>query len=268
MRQSDIDRELESFYSAGSEGARLESSSPAGVAEFLRVQTLVRAQLAVLGVSSPLRILDVGGATGIHSEWLAADGHQVTLIDPVVSQVEVARRVGTFDARVGDARSLPFDDGEFDAILLFGPLYHLYSREDRIGALREARRAVRPDGVVMSAGISRVAVVVYRMIHNVWSDDDDLLSVMKQGKPRRIDGFPAAHFHTCDELESELREAGLDRVLSEGIEGFGEGVEVLEGRDESVTEAMLVLAERLAAVPGAKDTSNHLMAWGRRPAAG
>lgn len=107
MRQSDIDRELESFYSAGSEGARLESSSPAGVAEFLRVQTLVRAQLAALGALSPLWILDVGGATGIHSEWLAADGHQVTLIDPVVSQVEVARRVGTFDARVGDARSLP-----------------------------------------------------------------------------------------------------------------------------------------------------------------
>lgn len=56
--------------------------------------------------------------------------------------------------------------------------------------------------------------------------------------------------------------------MSEGIEGFGEGVEVLEGRDESVTEAMLVLAERLAAVPGAKDTSNHLMAWGRRLQAG
>jgi hypothetical protein len=40
-------------------------------------------------------------------------------------------------------------------VLLLGPLYHLADRDDRVQALREARRIVRTDGAVYAAAISR-----------------------------------------------------------------------------------------------------------------
>jgi len=58
---------------------------------------------------------------------------------------------------VGDARRLAWDDDSVEAVLLLGPLYHLTSRDDRLQALREAYRIVRPGGVLAAAAISRFA---------------------------------------------------------------------------------------------------------------
>jgi SAM-dependent methyltransferase len=52
---------------------------------------------------------------------------------------------------VRDARDLDLDDASVDAVLLLGPLYHLRRRADRIRALTEARRVVRPGGPVFAA---------------------------------------------------------------------------------------------------------------------
>lgn len=260
MQQRDIDHRVQSYYSEHwVEADRLVTFSPAGAVEFLRVQELVRARLA-----PGSRVLDVGGATGVHARWLAEDGHDVTLLDPVAVQVEAAARIGTFPAVVGDARTLPFEDATFDVALLFGPLYHLIGRDDRVLALREASRVVRPDGLVMASGIGRLAAVAYRLTSPAGGGSNEgLLELVREGRLGEVPvGFPGVHFHTSAELEAELADAGLVDVASEGIEGFAVGAEYLDGEDAEVSAAMLVLARRLAAVPGAKDTSGHLMAWG------
>jgi SAM-dependent methyltransferase len=58
---------------------------------------------------------------------------------------------------VSDARDLDLGDASVDAVLLLGPLYHLRRRADRVRALSEARRVVRPGGPVFAAAISRWA---------------------------------------------------------------------------------------------------------------
>jgi SAM-dependent methyltransferase len=88
-------------------------------------------------------VLDVGGGTGVHAEWLAAEGYDVELVDPVPLHVEEAAKLPGVIARQGDARALPVPDGQADAVLLLGPLYHLPERADRLRALSEARRAAR-----------------------------------------------------------------------------------------------------------------------------
>lgn len=119
------------------EAVRLTTRSAQGRLEHARTQELVR-ELVPPGS----RVLDIGGATGIHALPLAADGYDVHLIDPVAAQIEAARAQGIRAAAVGDARDLPFGDAEFDAALLLGPLYHLAAPSDRLRALTEARRAV------------------------------------------------------------------------------------------------------------------------------
>lgn len=115
------------------ESTRL-TRSPHGRLEYLRVQEIVRRTLP-----THARVLDVGGATGVHAEWLARDGHQVHVVDPVPEHVEEAARIPCVTASVGDARHLREEAGSQDVVLLFGPLYHLTEPADRRRALRAAR---------------------------------------------------------------------------------------------------------------------------------
>ena len=67
------------------------------------------------------------------------------------------RRPGLPSVALADARRLPFTDGSADAVLLLGTLCHLVERIDRVTALREAARVLRPGGTVVAAAISRWA---------------------------------------------------------------------------------------------------------------
>src|SRR5439155_980541 len=120
----------------------------------LRTQEVLRRHLG----EPPLEILDVGGASGVHARWLAADGHRVHVLDSVPKHVEQAAAIGAgVTAELGDARSLAAEDATYDVVLLFGPLYHLTEADHRRRALEEARRVVRPGGLVCCAAISRFA---------------------------------------------------------------------------------------------------------------
>jgi len=145
---------LHRFYADVDEDPRLRRGL--GRLELVRVQEIVRRHLPR---PRDLDVLDVGGATGVHAEWLLADGHRVHLVDLMPRHVERALdRLGDrrrFSAEVGDARELARHDASADVVLLLGPLYHLTDAADRIRAWREARRVVRPGGVVVGMAISR-----------------------------------------------------------------------------------------------------------------
>jgi SAM-dependent methyltransferase len=113
---------------------------------------------------APAVVLDVGGGPGGHACWLAARGYEVHLIDVTPLHVELARQASARQpqaplagAEVGDARVLARGPETADAVVLMGPLYHLTDRADRVQALREARRVLRPGGVLLAAAISRFA---------------------------------------------------------------------------------------------------------------
>ena len=42
-----------------------------------------------------------------------------------------------------------FSDNQYDITLLLGPLYHLYTIEDKHQALKEAIRVTKPGGVIL-----------------------------------------------------------------------------------------------------------------------
>ncbi|MFF4192957.1 class I SAM-dependent methyltransferase [Nonomuraea sp. NPDC001831] len=120
---------------------------------------------------------------------------------------------GAGAARPGrDARRLPVPDGGADAVLLLGPLYNLADRADRLRALGEARRAVRPGGVVAAATINRYAAVLDTVNLGTYLEErqrEAARAAAADGvmlSPRR--GF-TAYFHHPDEVAAEFAEAGL-----------------------------------------------------------
>ncbi|MFQ5554664.1 MAG: methyltransferase domain-containing protein [Acidimicrobiia bacterium] len=125
--------------------------------ELVRTKEILRRHLP----DRALTILDVGGSTGVHAEWLLQDGHRVHLVEPIRSHVgrsmKNLARWERFSAEEGDARDLRRRDGSCDVVLLLGPLYHLTDRLDRLLAWREARRVVKPGGLAFGAAITRFA---------------------------------------------------------------------------------------------------------------
>ncbi len=113
-----MDPEVRAFYVDGfREDERLRLRAH-GVLERVRTQELLARFLPL----PPAAVLDVGGGTGVHAEWLAQRGYAVHLIDPVEEHVAVAGELPGVVAAVGDARWLPQEDDSQDAVLLLGPL--------------------------------------------------------------------------------------------------------------------------------------------------
>ncbi|RJQ80734.1 class I SAM-dependent methyltransferase [Pseudonocardiaceae bacterium YIM PH 21723] len=206
---------VEQYTDGLGEGTRLVRT-PHGRLEFVRTQELVRRVMP-----AGARVLDVGGATGVHAEWLAWDGHSVHVIDVVPGHVDAARELPGVTAEVGDARDLPIPDDSVDVVLLFGPLYHLVDPLDRVRVLAEARRVLVAGGLLICAGISRYLSAMETGSDGTLSADlaASVDAVIRTGTYDGHVGFMSAHFHTAGELQTELEAAGLSDVAVYGIEG-------------------------------------------------
>ena len=156
MGPLELDPKILAFYQDRyEEDARL-TRTPHGQLELARTQQLLRRHLP----APPALVADIGGGTGVHARWLAAEGYSVHLVDPVPKHVERAGRMAGITTTVGDARSLDLSDASTDATLLLGPLYHLIEASERAQALKESVRVTRPGGLVVAAAISRYAGVL------------------------------------------------------------------------------------------------------------
>ncbi|MES1147202.1 MAG: class I SAM-dependent methyltransferase [bacterium] len=196
--------------------------------EFRRTLDIVKRYLP----SRPATILDLGGGTGLYTFRLANEGHVVDLIDAMPNHIETARvnphadKVRRID--VGDARKLDYEPACFDAALLMGPLYHLIDFEDRLTALKEVRRVLKPGGVVFAAAISKYASLLDGYFGGLIEDpvfqeivDQDLLDGQHRNPGNHPHYFTTAKFHTPTELAHELTTAGFGSVMTKGVEGFG-----------------------------------------------
>lgn len=261
-----MDPEIAAYYDSGVERDRLAEGYSR--IELERTKELLGRYLP----APPARVLDVGGGPGTYAELLAEQGYDVRLVDgsPLHVRQALERAAGRFTAVEGDARRLAEEDASYDAVLLLGPLYHLTERDDRLAALREARRVLRPAGVVAAAAISRFASVLDGL-HGGYLRDPRFWPIVERdlesGQHRSPeDGgttfFTTAYFHRPEELAAEVEEAGfaLDGVF--GVEGPG-WLLVDRWDDAGAREDILLTARALEREPAVVGTSSHLLAVAR-----
>lgn len=113
---------------------------------------------AALGApTGAARLLDVGGGTGNYALALAASGWRPVVIDRNRAMVDVAAHKG-LPVGQSDAAALPVATGSVDAVVLISMLHHV---PDWGSALAEARRVVRPGGVVAAMVYAREHLYVH-----------------------------------------------------------------------------------------------------------
>jgi SAM-dependent methyltransferase len=261
-------------YAAGSERDRLTRG--AGRLEALRTRELLQRWLP----PAPALVLDVGGGPGRYALGLAEAGYDVRLTDPVPLHVAQARADSAaaprplVSADEGDARELPFDDGSADAVLLLGPLYHLPDRADRLRALAEAVRVLRPGGVAVVAAISRWASTADGIVAGYLRDPrfadlvaDDVATGVHRNPDGRPGWFTTAYFHRPEELADEVAGAGLHPdgpVAVEGLAWLAPDVDALLD-EPGLRDRVLDAIRRTEREPALLGASAHLLVAGRKP---
>jgi SAM-dependent methyltransferase len=233
------------------------SATARGRLEYERTLCLLRRLLP----SAPARVLDIGGGTGIYAKRLAAAGYDVHLVDLTPAHVDAARSAG-LSAAVGDARDLAEPDGAADVVLLLGPLYHLTELADRGVALAEARRTLRPRGLVAVATISRYAALLSFGARGELTPDR--LALARPGLHSGVHdprlSFTTAYFHTPDEIRAELIAAGFRDVAAYAIEG---PLWPVVDRDPGAYDSAVAAARETETDQALLPVSQHLLTIGR-----
>ena len=246
-----------------------------GKLEVARSQEIISRHLPL----PPAVILDVGGGPGGYSCWLAFMGYEVHLVDLVPLHLELALRASSAQGgtpvagfTLEDARALPWGGATADAVLLMGPLYHLPRREDRLQALREARRVLKVGGVLLAVGTSRFCPLLDGLVRGLL-DDPALERIVQQdladGQHRNNtdqDYWTTAYLHLPDELGQGIEEAGLSHEGTVAVQGpvwmLGDFEE--QWRDPGRRRRLLDAVRALEREHSLLGSINHFMAVARK----
>lgn len=198
---------LEQYYNKFHEDHRLTTRH--GLVEFTTTMHFIHECInnnKTCKENQKIKIADIGAGTGRYSIALSKENYDVTAVELVKHNLEVLRskheNVKTWQ---GDARDLHFlDDGTFDITLLFGPLYHLHGKENKIKALSEAKRITKKGGIILVAYVmNEYSVISYCFREHKWAEvaqkggvtsdfhlvctDDDLYDYVRLNDVERID---------------------------------------------------------------------------------
>lgn len=173
------------------------------------------------------RILEIGAGTGRYSHTLARRGYAVDAVELVEHNIDVFRQNTMPEENVtvtqGNALDLSvFPDESYDITLLLGPLYHLYTKEDKMCALNEAIRVTKQGGVIFAAyvisdgclldeGFLRGNINVQEYVKTGLLDPETFAA---SSEPKDL--FELVRKEDIDELMSEMPIRRLHYVASDG----------------------------------------------------
>ena len=223
---------------------------------------------------APHGIIDIGGGPGRYAIALAAKGYRVTLLDLAESNLHLARqKASEFGVRLerilqGNALDLTlYPDHSFDAALLMGPLYHLHQKSDRIIAVREARRVLKPGGLIFATFITRYAPFRDYAASDPQAvfDEREQWNQMLQDGLNFGEGFPDANFSLPKDDIQLMESEGFTTLQILGVEGIAAGHEdklnLLQG---DAWEYWVDLNYTFASDPALHAAADHLLYIGRK----
>jgi ubiquinone/menaquinone biosynthesis C-methylase UbiE len=152
-------------------------------------------------------------------------GWQITLSDFSRGMLEQARRnlgshISAFHFEIADAQQLPFEKDTFDVVIANHMLYHV---PDRLKALAEMRRVLKPGGTIYLAtnGLAHLREL-YELEHRFdptvdfgWSSASPKLFSLDEGRPEVERFFQNVHIVRYeDALNITQAEPLVDYILS------------------------------------------------------
>jgi len=121
-----------------------------------------------------MRILEIGAGTGRYSHYFARQGHSVDAVELIPHNIEIFTQNTRAEENIrifeGNALNLSMLQNEsYDVVLLLGPMYHLYTLNEKRGCMAEALRVLKNGGMLFIAYcMVDSSIIQYAFGRNSW----------------------------------------------------------------------------------------------------
>lgn len=251
--------QVNKIYELYDEDSRLNHSNAARVEFLTTVRTIERY------LKPGDRILDIGAGAGEYSLYFARRGYEVCALELADANIKAFRRKIRAEDAIelvqGNALDLVcYADESFDIVLLFGPLYHLHSAEDRRRAIEEAKRVCKKGGKLFFAFITNDMVILTEFCYNsryFTEGDYDKVSF-------RLHDFPFV-FATVERSRTMLADCGVKIIREVAADGVSELLQdKINALDEEDFEQYLRYHFYISEKPEFLGMTNHLLLVGEK----
>lgn len=235
--------ELEEYYNKFNEEKRLNSRH--GQVEFITSMKYIHKYLEQLSggrEKSQIRILDIGAGTGRYSIPLAEEGYDVTAVELVKHNLgRLKQKCNKVHAFQGNALKLKkLNEDTFDVTLLFGPMYHLHEKEEKLQALLEAKRVTKPGGIILVAYIMNEYSVLTYAFKERHIKEALATGMLDENFHCTSKANPLYSFVRLEDMEELNQNAGLARIQVISADGPANHMRtVLNALDDEEFEAFI-----------------------------
>lgn len=266
---------VSSYYSKFNEWKRLESFE--GRLEYDLTVPIIQNHLP-----ENAEVLDLGGGPGRYTIEFAQRGYKLHLADLSEELLKQAKiRINEMGIKniqsITQANAINlncYKDNSFDVVLLLGPLYHLTNINERNTCLKELKRVLKQNGLIIASFIpylSGAIGVASRMFN--FPDQvsiPTLYQVFDNGIfNNNIDrGFQEGYYPTSDEIVQLFADNGFSKTYLRSIRGWGSGKEEqiykLQTENVQAFNAMINLINKTADDPAIIETCSHAIYIGKK----
>jgi 2-polyprenyl-3-methyl-5-hydroxy-6-metoxy-1,4-benzoquinol methylase len=203
-------------------------------------------------------VLDIGGGPGRYSFYLARKGCDVTLLDLSLENIKFVNEYSVqqnlpVKAICGNAvEADKVVNGQFNHVLLMGPLYHLFEEEQRVAAINAALNLLKPNGILFASFINMIAGIIYTMktdlsrINKASSNKDIYLNNLYARKSFAGEDFTQVFFIEQSEILPFMERFPLEKLHLFGQQGIMLPCEdSIMAQPKAVVDSWLCMCERL-----------------------
>lgn len=208
------------YYNKFNEDKRLTRRH--GIVEF---RTAMKYIVKYLKKMDNPKILDVGAGTGRYSIELDKQGYDVTAVELVKHNLmHLKKNYPDIKSYQGNAINLKkFKDESFNMVLLFGPMYHLITKNEKIKALMEAKRVVKTGGIIMiSYYMNEYAVIKHGFVEGNILDAIDSNEIDKNFHitPKYDDLYSMVRLEDINELKKIAKLKRIKILSQDGASDY------------------------------------------------
>lgn len=203
---------LKTYYNKFNEEKRLDTKH--GQIEFLTSIKYIEKYL-----KEENKIIDIGAGTGKYSKYFADIGYDVFAVELCKSNLrEIEKK--NIKCIQGNATNLKkMEDNSFDITILFGPMYHLISIEEKVKALEEAKRITKTGGYIfISYCMNEYAVITHGFIENTIKDsiDNNLIDKNYKITPKETDLYSFVRLEDINYLKDKCNLKRVKIISQDG----------------------------------------------------
>lgn len=249
--------QIEKYYNKFNEDKRLLSRH--GQVEFLVSMHYILKYAKSVGAKT---VLDVGAGTGRYSNALQQQGYDVAAIELVKHNLRVIeQKYPQVKAMQGNALNLKkIADESFDVVLLLGPMYHLFSEQDKLQALSEAKRVCKKGGIIFVAYyMNEYAVLLHGFRDNFIKQSIEQNKLDKDFKIKNnIDNLYS--MERLDDIRRYSKKIGLKRIKTIAPDGASDYIRpTLNSMDEQTFELFVKYQKSICERKELLGASSHLL---------